>query len=91
MSSPLSYMAVLQIACPGAPYRAGPCMQGGMTDERVPKEAVVEVTVTVGSALGGEAQPTKRLFSSVDAARRELHLTNTLLCTLHLGTPCLRV
>ncbi|BDA49119.1 hypothetical protein COCOBI_13-2290 [Coccomyxa sp. Obi] len=43
--------------------------KGAMTEERLPKEAVVEVTVTVGSALGGEAEPTKRLFPSVDAAR----------------------
>ncbi len=40
-----------------------------MTEERLPKEAVVEVTVTVGSALGGEAEPARRLFASVDAAR----------------------
>ncbi len=40
-----------------------------MTEERLPKEAVVEVTLTVGSALGGEAEPLKLLFASLDAAR----------------------
>jgi hypothetical protein len=40
-----------------------------MSEERLPKEAVVEVTLIVGSALGGEAEPLKRLYASVDAAR----------------------
>lgn len=29
----------------------------------------MEVTLTVGSALGGEAEPLKRAFTSLDAAR----------------------
>ena len=40
-----------------------------MTEELLPKEAVVEVTLTVGSALGGEAEPLKLLFASLDAGR----------------------
>lgn len=40
-----------------------------MTEERLPKEAAVEMSVVVGSALGGEAEPVKGVYASVGAAR----------------------
>lgn len=40
-----------------------------MTEERLPKEATVEMTVLVGSALGGEAEPVKGVYASIGAAR----------------------
>jgi hypothetical protein len=43
--------------------------QGVMTEGRIPKEATVKLEVRMGSAVGGQAQPQSRVFSSVAEAR----------------------
>lgn len=40
-----------------------------MTEERLPKEAAVQVAMTMGTSVGGEAGQIGRLFSSIDRAR----------------------
>ena len=40
-----------------------------MTEERLPKEATVQVSMTMGTSVGGEAGQIRRLFSSADRAR----------------------
>lgn len=47
-------------------------MQGAMTEERLPKEATVQVAMTMGTSVGGEASQVGRSFSSVDRAREGL-------------------
>ena len=45
------------------------CMQGAMTEERLPKEAAVRVAMALGTSVGGEADEASRLFSSIDRAQ----------------------
>ena len=44
-------------------------MQGAMTEERLPKEAAVQVAIALGTSVGGEADEASRLFSSIDRAQ----------------------
>ena len=44
------------------------CVQGTMTEGRVPKEAGVQLQATTGSAMGGVGQPCLRAFTDVKAA-----------------------
>ena len=43
-----------------------------MTEERLPKEATVEVAMTLGTSVGGEAGQVRRLFSSIDRSQEGL-------------------
>ena len=45
------------------------CMQGATTEERLPKEATVRATMVLGTSVGGEADETSHLFSSIDRAQ----------------------
>ena len=40
-----------------------------MTEERLPREATVQVSMTMGTSVGGEAGQMRRLFSSIDRAQ----------------------
>ena len=44
-------------------------MQGALTEERLPKEAAVRVSMALGTSVGGEADEASRLFSSIDRAQ----------------------
>ena len=44
-------------------------LQGAMTDERVPQEALVQTGVSLGSAVGGEPQQQAALYASLDDAQ----------------------
>ena len=44
-------------------------MQGAMTEERLPKEASVQVAMIMGTSVGGDAGQVIRLFSSLDRAK----------------------
>ena len=40
-----------------------------MTEERLPREATVQVAMTMGTSVGGDAGQLRRLFSSIDRAQ----------------------
>ena len=44
-----------------------------MTEERLPKEATVQLAMTMGTSVGGEANQVRRSFSSVDRAQEGVY------------------
>lgn len=49
--------------------RACYALQGAMTEGRFPREATVQLAMTMGTSVGGEAGQMSRLFSSIDRAQ----------------------
>ena len=48
-------------------------LQGTITEERLPKEATVQLAMTMGTSVGGEASQVRRSFLSVDRAQEGIY------------------